>query len=145
MYAEYTQLQLTFLALHSWVLRVFLSGLSQYFWPWQENYLLCDHVGFFFYNEIPTPDSSSFAAWYYTLPVRIFFSGRNFWSTWKKTPTWRIFFTRFPKLKQLGSSMTIIKKLDMCKILDKCKINHCSVHVYDAYSTILHIIWPRDV
>ena len=99
----------------------------------------------FFYNEIPTRDSSSFAAWYYTLPVRIFFSGGNFWSTWKKTPTWRIFFTRFPKLKQLGSSMTIIKKLDMCKILDKCKINHCSVHVYDAYSTILHIIWPRDV
>ena len=59
------------------------------------------------------------------------------------SPSWRIFFPRFPKTKQHGSSMTIIEKLDMCKIL--VYFNHCSVHVCSVNSTILHIIWPRDV
>ena len=37
----------------------------------------------------------------------------------------------------------VIEKLDMCKIF--VYINHCSVHVCSVNSTILHIIWPRDV
>ena len=64
-------------------------------------------VGGFFFYEIPTRDSSSFTAWYYTLPVRVLE---------KKTPSRRIFFPHFLKTKQQGSSVRIIEELDMYKI-----------------------------